>query len=474
MTSLQLKSVPDDVGVAGHLAVVTEEDDFLAVVDLADRQIISQWDVSKTFTPPANAPEDVCITHDQRYAVISFQKDSEKGKKKGNRLAIYRLPQMERLVDLPVDRTRPDLHLKNNLKEQGPGPEVIYVSERTDTLLVTLDLYGAVGLDGLVMRPPGQTCHLADAQHVSSSTLGLGLSRPRQSTYPGIREYFLVCNAGSEGGAALIDLARRTVVWRHKTPPGLETPVFFPELQQAFSVCSGKTKQRTATEVTKTFAPQQSLYRFDFSSPAALEKAAVEAIPLKAFTFQIALVSQRPPRLLIATGSTRGSCGTIGDLRPRFAEDAGRPTRCGTNRPLRSRLICRMLHTFEIRWFFPSSPLDAAQLFHDTKLLQSAHRLVRHALRPALRNQAPRRPTRSQAARRHARDPHPSRGQRASRILAEMESGLRARRISVAADCSNIPVGYRWKSSATCDILKSPKIRWLRSTRGPAMAVNSR
>ncbi len=301
---VELLSIPDDVGIAGNLAVVTGEDDFLAVVDVARGEIHSQWDVSKTFEPPANAPEDVFITEDRQYAVVSFQKDSEKGKKKGNRLAVYQLPRMERLVDLPLERSRPDLHIRGNLKEQGPGPEVIYVSTATDTLLVTLDLYGAVGLTDWSSVRQNRSLRWKLLSTSPEGRWGTAFPDRGCPLQLGSEEYFLVCNAGEEGGAALIHLKRREVVWLGETPPGLETPVFFPALRKAYSVCSGKTKRRMRTDVEKTFHPGQSLYVFDFSSKAAVEDNSVPSQTVNAYTFQIAMASDDPPLLLLAVGST--------------------------------------------------------------------------------------------------------------------------------------------------------------------------
>ncbi len=303
-TTIELLGAPDDVAVTGDLAIITGEKDFLAVVNVAQRQLVSQEDVTKTFVPPANAPEDVHITRDGRTAVVSFQKDSQKGKKKGNRLAIYQLPRMGRLVDLPLERSRPDLHISDNLKEQGPGPEVIYVSDKTNTLLVTLDLYGAVALADWTNARRGRAVHWILLSTSPHGRWGTAFPDRGCPLLLGDHEYFLVCNAGQEGGSALVRLKQREIVWRRDTPPGLETPIFFPQLRQAFSVCSGKTKQRASGRVDKSFHPRQSLYVFDFNSSTAVQTKPVEAVPLPAYTFQITLVEQQPPRLLLAIGST--------------------------------------------------------------------------------------------------------------------------------------------------------------------------
>lgn len=300
---ISLKKEPDELRVVGPLGLLTGQDT-IAVVDLEKKQVKGQWDVRDIMSPAANSPEDIFITADEQYAVVSFQKDSKKGKNIGNRLAIFHFPSMQPVADLPLPRDRPELHIPADRTEAGPGPEVIYVSPSTDTLVVTLDLYGAVGMASWSAALEGR---LDDWTTVTTS-LGAdsGLSFPDRASpvMLGESECYLVCNAGVAGGSVLVQLKPRRVVWRRETPPGLEAPVFFPELKKAFTVCSGKTKLRTPAGVTKESHPGKELFVFDFSSAEAARNAPVNSVSLNAFTVAIASISQSPPLLLLATGDS--------------------------------------------------------------------------------------------------------------------------------------------------------------------------
>jgi hypothetical protein len=300
---LRLPSLPDEVRITDRLALVTLETDSVAAIDIDDLEIVTLRQLDTLLTPPANAPEDLTVDPSERVAVVSFQKDHKTGAKKGNRLVLFSLPQLEVMADLPLPRERSDLHIEGNMKEQGPGPEVLGISTDTDTLTVTLDLYGALGM---------LSWSAAQAGRVEGWTMVSTAASPKidGQTFPDRamalelygRHLYMVCNAGTQGGSVLVDLQRKKVVWRRPTPPGLETPVFIPELRQVFTVCSGKTKKRSGNDVSRTYKPRQDLLVFDFRTSEAVRTAPVTTVPLSGFTTQIALVSQQPPLLLIALG----------------------------------------------------------------------------------------------------------------------------------------------------------------------------
>jgi len=118
------------------------------------------------------------------------------------------------------------------------------------------------------------------------------------------RDYFLVHNAGSEGGSSVVDLRNRRIVWQRPTPPGLEQSVYFPRLRQAFTVCSGKIKERSDDEIEKSLEPRTQLFIFDFRSSNAVREAPVETVSLGMVTARIHAVSLDPPLLLIAAGES--------------------------------------------------------------------------------------------------------------------------------------------------------------------------
>ena len=137
---------------------------------------------------------------------VSFQKDSKKGKNKGNRLAIYELPRPRLLADIPLERNHDELHFQGNFQQQGPGPEVVLVSEEDNALFVTLDLYGAILLADWQAALDGR---LVNWKYLSTSSDGAwGTAFPDRAGLLKAkgRTYALVFNAGTQGGAVLVDL----------------------------------------------------------------------------------------------------------------------------------------------------------------------------------------------------------------------------------------------------------------------------
>ena len=298
---LRLPGVPDECRFIGNVALVTCDDDSLAIVDTRTNRIhVNQLD--ETLVPPANGPEDICLSPNNQYAVVSFQKDSKKGKKLGSRLAIFELPQVKLVADLQLPRNRPELHVEGNLKEQGPGPEVIHISNSTDTLTTTLDLYGGVGLLNWSAAKAGRLESWTTVSTSPQNSWGTAFpDRATLFTYDD-RDLLFVCNAGVNGGCCLIDLALRRVIWRHQVPPGLEAPVYIPALKSAYSVCSGKVKQRLRNTIVKHVEPRKILVHFDFTN---LNQPHVETIQLPVYTTQIRATSLAPPMLLIAGGTSK-------------------------------------------------------------------------------------------------------------------------------------------------------------------------
>ncbi len=146
VTPIRLPSVPDEVRLTPRHALLTLKEDAVAAVDLVPPHHVLVRELDKLLKPPANAPEDLVVDASGKFVVVSFQKDSSSGKKKGNRLVVLKQSDLSVVADLPLPRNYPDLHIQGNPKEAGPGPEVICISPTTDTLAVTLDLYGAVAM----------------------------------------------------------------------------------------------------------------------------------------------------------------------------------------------------------------------------------------------------------------------------------------------------------------------------------------
>ncbi len=300
--SFELPAIPDEMRFTANQLLVSCEEDALGVITWAPAPELKLLELDKILSPAANGPEDVQIVPRDQVAVITCQKDSKGGKKKGHRVVLMQLPTLEVVADLELPRDHPELHIQDNNKESGPSPEIIFVSENSDTLAVTLDLYGAIGM----MRwSAAKQDRLDDWTILSTSpqkSLGTAFPDRGLTLSFGNHEYLLVHNAGEEGGSCVVDLQKRRVVWQRPTPPGLEQSVYFPQLRRAFTVCSGKVKRRTADDVVKDTKPQTGLFHFDFRSQHAVRNAAVEKYPMELYATRIYAASTSPPLLLLAVG----------------------------------------------------------------------------------------------------------------------------------------------------------------------------
>lgn len=300
--SLVLPALPDEVRANGGFALLTCEDDWVARVDLNAAKVVGRWNAEDILDPPGNGPQDVFFGAAGQHVVVSFQKDSRTGKKLGSRIVVFRLPNLDVVADDRLPRNMPELHIEGNNREGGPGPEVIHVSEQNNTIVVTLDLYGAVAVADWSPLLAGDT---VDWLYLSTATDGSwGNAFPdRMSVFRvARREVALVANAGSAGGMVLLDVKARKFIWQSATPPGLEAPVYVPGVRKAYSVCSGKTKRREGMEVEKTYRPQKGVYVCDFSSKQAARENQVEQIPTERLMYRITGVGENEPWLLLAGG----------------------------------------------------------------------------------------------------------------------------------------------------------------------------
>ncbi|MCA9166586.1 MAG: hypothetical protein KDB23_02905, partial [Planctomycetales bacterium] len=193
------------------------------------------------------------------------------------------------------------LHFADNKREQGPGPEIVTISPSHDALMVTLDLYGAVGFSKLSTITTDSPIKWRLVRTSLDNSWGTSFPDRGQLMTLGDRDYYLVCNAGPRGGSVLIDVAEQRIAWRHALPPGMETPVFFPKYNRAVTVCSGKTKRRAKDEVEKSWTPQQSVYAINFS-PTEMAQSRVQSIHMPGFSQRIASVDGSSSLALVACG----------------------------------------------------------------------------------------------------------------------------------------------------------------------------
>ena len=308
--SVQLPDEPDELRVAGQYALATCADDSLVLVDLRTAKVATTWQADRELTPPGKSPEDICILPDLRHAVVSLQKDGKAGKKLGSRLVVLTVPDLQRLADIQLERNHPELHIEGNGQQQGPSPEVVLVSEPTNTLLATLDLYGAVVVMDWSEAKAGR---MSNWQYLSTSLDGSwGSAFPDRASLVQEGTHALVFNAGPQGGGVLVDMAGRKVVHCWNVPPGLEKPVCLAQLGFAYSVCSGKVKSRGDSDVEQRSAPGRAVYAFDFRPPGQQQPDRLEVLPFDLFVTRVAaLDSTNRPLLLLAAGTMGDAADTL-------------------------------------------------------------------------------------------------------------------------------------------------------------------
>jgi hypothetical protein len=302
---VDLPTVPDEVRAWGNDFLASCDKGLVVRFEAATGKVIGTWKGRKKLDPPGNRPEDIFLLPGLDLALVSFQKDNKKGTRFGNRLALLSLPDMTLVADLPLPRNHPELHLPGNLKEQGPGPEVVLASEQANTILVTLDLYGAVALLDLAEARRGQ---LASLVYLPVSLDGSwGTAFPDRATLlpPQTGTLALIVNAGEPGGASLVDLTTRKLLRHWDVPTGLEAPTWVEGRGLAVSVRSGKTKKRVGDTLVKEFYPGQELYVFDLFQEE--EKDSLKVFDLGIQTSLVTAIPGREKHLVLVLG--RGATG---------------------------------------------------------------------------------------------------------------------------------------------------------------------
>ena len=305
---IELPGMPDEVRIVGTQAIVTCSRDFIVTVDIPSRRILGMWDASNYLTPPGNHPQDILITPDEKYAIVSFQKDSPGGKKLGGRLTMFKLPGMDIVSDIVLGRDYNGWELENKIRKTGPGLELIFLDEKNNTLISTADHYGAVALMRWSEFKLGQLKKLEYRSTAFDQSWGHAFPDRGIQVNIGDRSYCLICNAGAKGGSVIVDLKTWSVVHRMQTRFGLEKPVYIPELKKAFATCPGKHKTRTRGTIVKTYEPTSGLTVFEFDATDP-KKTAVRTIPQAENTYQMGVLKRHgtTPLFVLTSGQDQAS-----------------------------------------------------------------------------------------------------------------------------------------------------------------------
>jgi len=305
LATLDVDEATSDVCPWNDFAILAAEHGAFYKINLKNGEIAKTWNARQGLTPSGHKGESILPLPDKSLALVSFQKDSKKGKHLGSRLVVLDLDSFSAKYDLQLPRDHPELHVQGNEKEQGPNPEVVLIAPKSDTVILTLDLYGGIAFAKLSSALDGK---LEKLQYVSSALDGSwGKSFPdRASLFEvGGKEYLLVSNASPDGGLALFDVANRKVIQKFEAASGCETPILLQASSRLVTSVSGKIKSRDAGKVEKSSSPENDLLVFDVASLADGREAKVERI---AFDKPVMLVESINPLkndlLLLVLGDT--------------------------------------------------------------------------------------------------------------------------------------------------------------------------
>ena len=277
---IELEAKTSSVAADAAHALVAASKGWFYWIDLANGDILKRWNAKNGLKPPGRKGEEIFLLPGAPAAFVTFQKDSKEGDAQGSRMLVFDLNAFVPTHDLLLPRDHPNLHIPSALKEQGPSPELIFVSRRTNTLILSLDLYGALAFADLDAAYRGEWKNL---KYVASSLPGTwGNSFPDRGLLfnTGGREFLLVSNASTNGGLVLADVATRTIRQEFPAPAGAETPVQISTTGKIATVVSGKIKSKTESGLSKGYEPGGDLLVFDPNPLAFGKPMTFEKIPL--------------------------------------------------------------------------------------------------------------------------------------------------------------------------------------------------
>jgi len=279
--SVPLPAEASDLAATDDLFLVAASKGRFAVIDAATGSVLSELNARKELNPPGRKGEFIRILPGGDKALVSFQKDDDNSPALGNRIVLLQMNPLEVHADMPLPRNHEDLHISGNPREQGPGPEVVMVCPKSNTLAVTLDLYGAIAFADLAAALQG---NLENMSYVPTAVDGSwGNSFPDRATLVevGDNEYLLVSNASLNGGLALFDVAKRQAIQHLPAAAGAEAPIDFPQLHKAITIVSGKLKSRSDQYLEKESAPPHgSLIIIDYAGLGIRKPATMETLEL--------------------------------------------------------------------------------------------------------------------------------------------------------------------------------------------------
>ncbi len=309
---VKLDGEVSEIKPAGDRALIATSRGRFVLLDPLLPADLEIWNARKALTPPGRKGEDVLVLSNGQTAIASFQKDDDDSDATGSRLVILGLDPLAHRHDLQLPRDHPDLHIEGNPSEQGPNPEKLFAFPDSNTLAITLDLYGAVAFTDLDAALDGRLENYTAVPSADDDRWGVAFPDRGLGFAHGGRDWLLVTNASPDGGLALFDVAARSRVHVFPASAGAETPVLIPTLDTIATVVSGKVKSRTPDGLLKDSRPDTRFLLLDLDAPF---DDALRTIPLDGKTSGL-LATENPNRILVFTTAPPSAClFEVGDRR---------------------------------------------------------------------------------------------------------------------------------------------------------------
>ncbi|MDF1824450.1 MAG: hypothetical protein P1U68_07395 [Verrucomicrobiales bacterium] len=320
---LSVDRIPDDIGTWDDYFVVGAEERMAYIIDAATGKISHRWNGTHQLRPDGRRIEYVATTSDG-VAWTSWQKDSASGNSKGSRVVTIDIVTGKTLGDLQLPRSMPQLHLADG-KERGPNPEIIIPSRRTNTLLLSMDLYGGVAMADLDAAKDGAWKDLTYESVAVDESWGTAFPDRAVLCPSGGNDFVLMANAGADGGVSWIDLIARKVVQRIQTPPGLAAPVVVSGGRYIVSPVAGKTKKRSFGRLVESRNPLKELYVFEVVGSSGNPRLESRSVPLPVKVDLVSPLSPASNDLVLLTAgdeilTLKSASGELVDRKPAVGE----------------------------------------------------------------------------------------------------------------------------------------------------------
>lgn len=321
---LSVDRKPDDLDAWSDRFVIGADSHMCYIVDAGAGKVAHSW-FGRHQTSPAGRRIEYVRTTPDGTAWTSWQKDSPGGRLKGSRVVAIDAATGKTLADLRMPRSMDHLNLADR-KERGPNPEIILPSPRTNTLLLSMDLYGGVAMADLDAAREGRWQSLSYHSVAPDSTWGGAFPDRAVLVESGGKDFALVANAGLAGGVSWIDLAERRILQRIEAPPGIAAPVAVAGGRIIAGPIPGKAKRRSFGELRETRLPSAELAVFEVSGPASAPRLNLRTVALPAPASAIAAVDPDSKDLvfLVATDEVLVAKASSGDIVDRRPLDGGR------------------------------------------------------------------------------------------------------------------------------------------------------